>query len=168
MSNEIVVRPCRLGDVREVARMLKVSWHRVYDPILGVKRATRHGKWLYSPSILFLLLLLNAKHHQFTAVQNGELIGYAMVYPEAEGGILLAALYVHPDKFGQGAGSALLANAMLLNKAAKSIRVETLEANTNAVGWYLSKGFEIYHRRPFASGLADVPSCLLDRLIKPL
>ena len=105
------VRPCRLGDVSHVSRLLKASWHVTYDSIIGERVALQRGRRVYSPVNLAMWIALSrlSSHSMkmLIATRGDVAVGLAMARIDASE-LVLYMLYVDPERKGQGIGSALL------------------------------------------------------------
>ena len=72
--------------------------------------------------------------------EDGSPVGF-LVMDGAE----IDALFVHPDRHGCGFGTALLGHALTI---APDARVDASEQASNALPFYLSRGFRIVGRSP--------------------
>jgi len=160
------VRPCRWGDVANVSRMLKASWHATYDPILGERLALERGRWAYSTGPLKGWVVQSKLSPRSTrmliATQDGTAAGLATAQLDASE-ILLSMLYVNPELKGNGIGTALLQAAIDGFAGAKSIRVEVLRDNVAAIAWYKARGFEVCGEAGNATGTPGVAAVYLDK-----
>ena len=65
----------------------------------------------------------------------------------------LKELYVHPDRWGEGVGTALLAAGLdRLPADVTAVRLETLSGNERAAAFYEARGFERTGRRTIEVG----------------
>jgi ribosomal protein S18 acetylase RimI-like enzyme len=165
------VRPCRLGDVSRVSRVLRASWHATYDPILGERMARERGRRVYSAASLAMWIAQSRWSHRSTimpvATRGDMLVGVAMAQLDASE-VVLWMLYVQPEWKGQGIGSGLLRAVTGSYTAAKSIRVEVLKDNVAAIAWYKAQGFEVYGEGKNAAGLRGVAAVYMDKKLDRL
>lgn len=76
------------------------------------------------------------------AVMGDEPVGVAGLIPEPDGS-RLSAVYVTPEHWGEGIGSALVdrAEATAAERGWTPLRLWVLEANTRARSWYETRGW---------------------------
>ena len=98
------------------------------------------------------------------AMQDGVAVGCAMAQRD-DAAIILYMIYVHPEWQGHGVGSALLDRVIADYPGAKTIRLEVLRDNAAAIGWYKSKGFEIYGETKNATGTAGAAALYMDKTL---
>ena len=160
-------RPCRLGDVPHVSRLLKASWHATYDSILGERMALQRGRPVYSPVNLAIWIAhsrLSSLAMKVLVASRGDMVvGLAMAQIDGSE-IVLSALYVDPER----KGSALLRAVTDCFAEAKSMRVEVLRDNVAAIAWYKARGFEVYGEGKNASGLPGVAAVYMDKRLDRL
>lgn len=76
---------------------------------------------------------------------------------ETEAG--LKEIYVHPEWWGQGIGTALLDEALdMLPSSIEAIRLEMLAGNEDAHEFYLARGFELAGHSEFSIGGEPYPT----------
>lgn len=171
-SNAIVgVRPCRMGDVSRVRRLLKASWHAAYDPILGERLALKRGQLAYSPINLAIWIAQSRWSPQarkmLIATRGDMAVGLAMAQIDAPE-IVLWMLYVDPEWKGQGIGSTLLHTVVGSFAETRAVRVEVLKDNVAAIEWYKAQGFEIYGETKNATGTPGVAAVYMDKKLDRL
>jgi len=93
---------------------------------------------------------------------DGALAGFCIAIPEHA---LLKALYVHPDRAGQGIGQGLLRE---MESRCRALGLQALELNAshNAATFYRRCGYEA--RGPVAQQLTDTVSMEATRMVKQL
>jgi ribosomal protein S18 acetylase RimI-like enzyme len=166
-SNAMVgVRPCRLGDVPSISRLLKVSWHATYDSMVGQRAALKLGRVVYSTGNLAIWIAQSRWSPRFrkmlVATRGDMAVGFAMARIDASE-IVLWMLYVDPERKGQGIGSALLRTVADSYAEAKSMRVEVLRDNVAAIAWYKAQGFEVYGEAKNATAMPGVAALYMDK-----
>jgi ribosomal protein S18 acetylase RimI-like enzyme len=151
----ISVRPATPTDVPAVRAVARPAWHATYDDALG--RATVDGfvdAW-YDPDALRRDVADDGPF--VVAERDRSVVGFA----QATGGARavseagrrgpseasLARLYVHPDDWGTGVGTALLgATARRLGPATR-LRAVVMASNAVGRGFYERHGFRVRERR---------------------
>jgi ribosomal protein S18 acetylase RimI-like enzyme len=92
--------------------------------------------------------------------RDGVIIGFATVGPnrDAAGEGELWALYVAPDAWGTGAGSALMADGMafLRGRGLRHVVIWVLDGNARAVAFYQANGFRLDGKRVERDGLREI------------
>ena len=80
------------------------------------------------------------------------------------GRIFVYALYIHPGWQGIGVGTALLERLREIFPTAQSMRLEVLQPNAKAIGFYAARDFRVMRniRR------TGVPALVMQRAIEPL
>lgn len=104
-------------------------------------------------------------NRMLVATADGEVVGYANVRLEEtkpfvdDGEAELKEIYVDPDSWGEGVGTALLEAALdALPEAVVTIRLETLSGNDLAAGFYEARGFERTGQSTFEIAGAEYPT----------
>jgi ribosomal protein S18 acetylase RimI-like enzyme len=165
------VRPCRFGDVSNISRLLKVSWHATYDSMLGERLALQRGRGVYSVVNLVVWVAqsrLSSRRARMLIATKGDMaVGVAMAQIDASE-IILWMLHVDPERKGQGIGSALLQAVADSYAEAKSIRLEVLRDNVAAIEWYKARGFEIYGEARSATGTSGIAAVYMDKRLDRL
>lgn len=134
------IRTATKDDLAAVHSLLVETWHATFDASLGadkVKSITeRHH------SLDALKKQLAKPHSEFILADNGdEICGMAYAeqpdYKYAD----LRQLYVRPSMQGQGVGSLLLVEMESAFPNAQNLRLEVVEKNAKAVGFYESRDY---------------------------
>lgn len=165
---KIAVRRCRLRDVPALCGLIETSWHAANDPLMGRDTALAHGRHVYArfPLAVYVTYsrLFPRTWAALVATASDALQGFALLQRDGTE-IILYMLYVHPERQRQGVGTALLDAGIASLPGAKAIRLEVLQANTAAIAWYKSQGFESYGETANATGTTGVPALYMDRKI---
>ncbi len=107
MSSQVTVRPAERDDVSGIQRVARAAWHEVYDDIFGEEAVAAMLDEAYDGDVLERMTDLD-EVGLFVATRDGEVVGYAscgMTEPASIGDL---DIYVHPDHWGDGIGTALL------------------------------------------------------------
>jgi N-acetylglutamate synthase-like GNAT family acetyltransferase len=107
MSPEIEVRDAGVEDVEAVVDVAEAAWYAAYGGFLDPATVRRGLGENYDPE-----LVEAAVEHEnvafFVAEADGEVVGFASAEQTWADEVELHTIYVHPDRWGEGAGSALL------------------------------------------------------------
>lgn len=144
------VRPATPDDAREVARVHARAWRTGY-------RGLPPDEYLDGLSVEptdeavsgWRDRIAADRNRLLVAASDDEVVGYANVRLEetkafvGDGEAELKELYVSPDRWGDGVGSALLAAAIeSLPDDVGVLRLEALAGNDRAAGFYEARGFD--------------------------
>jgi ribosomal protein S18 acetylase RimI-like enzyme len=102
----------------------------------------------------FAEYLADPQHAIFTAHEDGQIVGYAMLIRGVTGDAELSKIYLLPDFHGTGLATALL-EATLTAAAewdAQSVWLGVNQQNQRAQRFYVKSGFEIHGTRTFQVG----------------
>lgn len=145
------LRDARPQDADAIAAVARAAWHAAYDDLLGAETIDRTVDRWYDPSALRAELagVADAKEEHFlVATVDGDIVGFAGVgaarRDDSPADAFLSRLYVHPDRWGKGAGTALAGDAFdrLRATGRESVWLEVFEANDVGRSFYESLGFE--------------------------
>ena len=146
----ISVRPARLDELPDVARVRVASWRAAYaglvpaDELAAIGRPDRLDQWVQRTAA-------SSEVSTLVALRDGEVIGFAAYGAErsdlaraVDGRGEVYAIYVHPDQWGDGAGHALMTacRAALRAGGYDAVSVWVLEGNAEGIAFYLRQGFE--------------------------
>ncbi|MFC4448830.1 GNAT family N-acetyltransferase [Halorussus aquaticus] len=154
------VRPATTGDVGDVRRVARESWHATYDDILGAEAVESVVDDWYD---LFALrqsveredgLFLVAEREGDGGDAETELIGFAQsVLGDEEraddAAAQLPRIYVHPDHWDEGVGSAMLdrVEAWAADRGAERLRLLVLADNEVGNAFYERRGYRAVGER---------------------
>ena len=139
------IRPMRPDEVREAAVFTNLAWRAAYPGILdqdfldGLTTDDRMER---------IQRRLDAGSQAWVAVEDDAIVGIAVAghstiaeYPD-DGE--LQALYVHPDRIGQGLGHALIQHACdeLASQGHCHLILDVFAGNTRAIAFYRAHGFQ--------------------------
>lgn len=141
----VEIRPARPADARAVASVARRTWHAAYDDVIGPDVVeTVVDRW-YDPE------RLRVEIHDATCFPVAEtdaegLVGYAHGGRRNGGDAVaeLFRLYVHPDRWNEGIGSALLATVhdALCGPSVERLRLAVLAENEVGRRFYARRGYE--------------------------
>lgn len=132
-------RPGDEGAIREVA---VAAWHAAYDDVLGAETVTRRTDEWYDPDRVRDYL---EDPDVAVDVAGDPAVGFALSRHDGETDRReLSALYVHPDRWREGVGSALLecVEARARAEAAAAVELVVLAGNEVGRSFYEGHGYE--------------------------
>jgi N-acetylglutamate synthase-like GNAT family acetyltransferase len=127
-----VIRPARLHE-REALEDLQLQ-----ASLMGV---ADRADLLANPDVIDLPVDQIADGNVYVCEADGEIVGFGVVLPRADGQAELDGLFVRPDLWGEGYGRLLLEHGEGLARAAGASRLHVV-ANTQALDFYRACGFE--------------------------
>lgn len=138
--NFAVVRQMRADEAAAVRALLVRCWHATYDGWYGAAKVTEINNCWHAEDIL-RRQAGDPAQRCLVAEIDGELLGHALARKSAEDRLLLARLYVAPERQGMGIGAALLQAALVDWPCVAVIQLEVEAQNERAIGFYRKFGF---------------------------
>lgn len=144
MAASWTIRPARTEDAAGIARVARRTWHAAYDAILGPATVEQAVARYYRPASLEVEI--DDAAHFLVAEADDAVVGYAHAGPRdgTPGVAELYRLYVRPERWDDGIGSALLERVVdeVRTDGLERVRLDVLAANDRAIGFYRDRGFE--------------------------
>jgi GNAT superfamily N-acetyltransferase len=153
---DVRYQPAKPSDAPAIAQLARESWHAAYDDFLGRETVDEVIDEWYNLDRL-RDAAENDTHVFVVAVENGDIHGFAHAAPHPERGVwILIRIYVTPDRWGDGIGTALLGRVEreLEDRGVSTYELAVLAENEVGVSFYESRGFERSETRE--TELADV------------
>lgn len=147
------VRPAGLGDIDAIAAVADAAWYAAYGGFLDPSTIAAALETYYDPGILeaavaedaigFYVAVEEDEKEKENEKQSG-VVGFASVEQTWVDETELHTLYVHPERWGEGIGSALLERATERATAQGVDRIAcgVLADNAVGVGFFESRRFE--------------------------
>ena len=139
------VRKATPEDAAGIARVQERGWQAAYRHVFPAEELDRGG-FIHADRWTERLIRPPAGWTTFVAEHDGEVVGFTSVGPSRdETGVgELYAIYVHPSRWGDGAGRALIASAerSLRESGFPSALLWVLEGNERAERFYDAAGWE--------------------------
>ncbi|PCR92710.1 GNAT family N-acetyltransferase [Natrinema ejinorense] len=156
------VRHATVDDAWVIHEIARQSWHAAYDDLLGPETVDDVvDEWYAIGDLESSITEANGRRDAAFLVASdppaagteGETdsrgFAHAVPWPEDRSVAFLARLYVRPDKWNDGTGTALLdALVTELPAAFDRLRLAVLAANEIGISFYESTGFEHVETRP--------------------
>jgi len=144
--SDVTVRPADSRDVPGVQRVARRGWHAAYEGVLSA--ATIEAKldeWYDRATIRESVEREDVGY--FVAEVDGQVLGYASGGPSDEGDDVgfLGAIYVDPDRWGEGIGSRLLdrVESFLADRGYERLRFRVLAENDVGTSFYRARGYAV-------------------------
>jgi ribosomal protein S18 acetylase RimI-like enzyme len=142
--SEPTIREATVADVPSILRVAERAWNAAYGDILPQACIdTAMGEWYDGETTRELLERDGIVY--LVAELDGELVGYLNGGPSDEEGVArLGALYVDPERWGEGVGTALLETFETVERerGTDALRFRVLSANTVGTSFYRSHGYD--------------------------
>jgi ribosomal protein S18 acetylase RimI-like enzyme len=139
------VRDATPDDGAAIRAVADPAWHAAYDDRLGVAAVDRLVDAWYAPDDLRREITDGGPF--VVAEQPSGVIGFAQGRRVAGGDAALSRLYVHPDAWGRGVGTALLGATARRLRPAGTLRAVVMAANAVGRAFYDRHGFTLRERR---------------------
>jgi GNAT superfamily N-acetyltransferase len=141
---DVRLRSAESADAPALERIARESWHAAYDDILGEETVDEVVNEWYDLDGL-RDAAENDDHVLVVATEEGNDGGFAHAGPSSEEDVWnLFRIYVVPDRWGEGIGTALLERIenRLEARAVSFYELAALTENDVGVSFYESRGFE--------------------------
>lgn len=162
------LRDARPADAESIAAVARASWHEAYDELLGAETVDSTVDRWYDPESLRETIAAAAEAGSaatgeatvfLVAEREAAVLGFTHAGPAPDSengpdaGAFLARLYVHPDHWGAGIGTALTRRLArrLQDAGYERVWLEVFAENDPGRSFYESLGFERVgsHRETF-------------------
>ncbi|MDC9822817.1 GNAT family N-acetyltransferase [Devosia sp. ZB163] len=143
LAPQVIVRPARLADARDIAALHHVSVHRL---AAGFYPREVLERWSPQPSLGRAERLYREAQAEgamtLVAELHGQIVGFGIVHPTRDE---ISACYVAPEQARRGVGHTLL-TAMELTLAGAGRHVIRVRAALNARSFYTALGYQVTGR----------------------
>jgi ribosomal protein S18 acetylase RimI-like enzyme len=139
---EPTVREATVEDISGIQRVARRGWRETYGEFLTEAAIeTILDDWYAADELESPIM---SSETVYLVAETDGIAGYASAAPTANEEAQLYAIYVDPDHWNDGLGTALLAGVCdrLADRAIRRLRVEVLAENTVGVSFYESREFE--------------------------
>jgi ribosomal protein S18 acetylase RimI-like enzyme len=156
-TNPVVVRRAVLGDIVAIRGVAERTWHATYGGLIPKADIVAFLDRGYNCDMLKRMLEWLGDG-MLVAVERGSVVGYAMVGGNREGATELFALYVSPERQGNGIGARLwdAAISQARVRGASEILLWVLSENAPARHFYERRGARPFAHRDFPLGAGVV------------
>lgn len=139
---DLTVREAHTGDVDAIIDVAKRGWPATYGEILAAGTIDAALAEWYDPESVASMIQRDDVGY-FVAEDGGTVLGYVSGKATEEPAVL-AAIYVDPDHWGLGVGTAMLARfeQYCLDRGCETIEIRVLEDNEVGASFYRKQGYE--------------------------
>lgn len=146
---DVTIREATPHDVDGIRRVADRGWHAAYGDILSRETIEAAiAEWYDADAIRELVDRDDTAY--FVAEDDGDIVGYVGGGPSDEDGVAtLGAIYVDPDRWGEGIGTALL-NAFETSCRRRDyevVRLRVLAENDVGSSFYRTRGYAVVDER---------------------
>lgn len=155
------VREATASDVADVRRVALRSWHAAYDDIVGAETVESVVSEWYD--LYALRRSVEREDGPFLVAEREtddpegpEVVGFAQGLDGGDGTAELPRIYVHPDHWGEGVGSAMLdrIESWAADRGAERLRLVVLADNAVGNAFYEARGYRVVGNRESELGAA--------------
>lgn len=153
---DVAIRAATPGEAEPVRELARAAWHAAYDDIMGPDEVDqRLDNWwraeelrdvITNPDHVFLVAVDAAGPGGEDGAATGagaDPVGVVHAGPSPSGAYVVPRLYVHPERWGEGIGTALLDHVVTrAREETDRLQVVLLSGNEVGVSFYESHGFE--------------------------
>ena len=139
---DIDVREATADDVEPVREVARDSWYAAYGGFIAPDAIERGLETSYDPELLAAAVAHEAIAF-FVAEVDAEVVGFASAERTWADEVELHTLYVHPDRWGEGIGSALVDRvaSWAREEGVDRVACGVLADNVVGVGFFEAVGF---------------------------
>lgn len=145
----MTVRAATPEDAPAIRRVARASWHAAHDHVVGEETVEEVIEEWYDVDGLGESIERDDRP-TFVAVED-EVVGFAQGGPTEEGpaDAVVSRIYVHPDHWGKGHGTALLERLFehLRTAGEESVWLAVVADNEVGRSFYDDHGFEVHEER---------------------
>jgi ribosomal protein S18 acetylase RimI-like enzyme len=139
----VTVREAVTDDLDAIRDVAEASWYAAYGGMFDPPTIAEALAEYYDPELLEVAI----EHDEiafYIAAVDGELVGFASAEQTWADEVELHTIYVHPDRWDEGVGSALLDRVIewARQQGVDRIACGVLEGNTIGIGFFDAVGFE--------------------------
>lgn len=152
------IRPARRGDAERIAAVARETWHAAYGDVLSADAIDATVDEWYAPASL--RAAIDRETGSFVVAEADgetadEVVGYLQAdYRESVGNVVVSRVYVLPDYWGEGVGTAMLERVATEFHEAGYERVSAVVLADNELGrvFYDARTFEEVGRQTTTLG----------------
>lgn len=145
----VTIRSAKPGDIHAILRIAERGWNETYGDFLSQETIESAMTEWYDPDTTRAEIEHRAGVY-FVAEQNGAIRGYVSGGPSGEvSSVTLSAIYVDPDYWGDGIGTALLDEfeEFWRQRGYDTITLQVLARNEIGLAFYQKRGYDVIDGR---------------------
>ncbi|MCQ4331963.1 GNAT family N-acetyltransferase [Natronomonas sp. F2-12] len=142
MTIEVEIRPAETADIEAITDVAEAVWYAAYGGMLDPSTIAAAIEEYYDPELLGTAVEL--EEIAFYVAAGDGVVGFASAERTWADEAELHTIYVHPDRWGEGIGSALLGEvtAWARERDVDRIACGVLADNAVGIGFFEAVGFE--------------------------
>ncbi|MHB9288668.1 N-acetyltransferase family protein [Halobacteriales archaeon Cl-PHB] len=143
MTESLQVRPATAADAPAIQRVARRSWHAAYDDIIGTETVATTVETWFAPEKVVSDDVEPDERPLFVAEAGEGVVGFAEAVPDDDPATYhLYRIYVDPDAWGEGVGTALFdrVEATVRERGATRLELSVFAANGGAIAFYEARG----------------------------
>ena len=140
----VTVRPADGADVEGVLRVAHESWHAAHDDIVGADAVEEVLAEHYDAESVRAAIRREETVYRVAETGMGVVVGFSVAVHDGAETWVLGAIYVDPERWGEGVGSALLEAVQdgARSEGGDRLRLNVMAENDRARGFYESRGYD--------------------------
>lgn len=145
---ELTVREATPADIGEIRRITELGWNAAYSEILS-EDVIDAAMAAFDPEATRESVETDEVGY-FVAERDETVVGYLNGGPSQQEGVaVLGSIYVEPDYWGEGTGTALLRafEEFCRRRGIETIKLKVIAGNTVGISFYRKHGYEERDRR---------------------
>ena len=161
------VRPAAPDDAPAIESIARAAWWEAYPGILDTDVIEETLEAVYDPAFLREAMADHDDLLYLVAEADDEVVGFATAQQTWADEVEIHTLYVDPDHWEEGVGSALLESVTDSAESAgvDRLRVGVLSGNHVGRAFVESNGFERVETRTAAFGETEVPEDVFEKVL---
>ena len=138
----VEIRPATADDVDAVVDVAEAAWYAAYGGVLDPAAIAEAIVEYYDPELIGAAIELD--EIAFYVAEADDVVGFVSAERTWADEVELHTLYVHPDRWGEGIGSALLdrVTEWAHERGVDRIACGVLSGNAVGIGFFEAVGFE--------------------------
>jgi ribosomal protein S18 acetylase RimI-like enzyme len=143
MSSSVRVREATVDDRDEIRDVAEAAWYAAYGGLFDPATIASALEEYYDPKLVGTAIEHDAIAF-YVAEVDGAVVGFASAEQTWADEVELHTIYVHPDRWGEGIGSALLEQIMgwAREEGVDRIACGVLAGNAVGIGFFEAVGFD--------------------------
>jgi len=143
---EVIVRPARRDDVDDIHRIAEAGWNAAYEDIIAQETIDAAMDEWYDVEGTREFIEHEDVGYFVAEDESGGVVGYVSGGPGENRGVAkLGAIYVDPDRWGDGIGSTLLDQfeSFCREEGFDTLEFEVLAGNDVGASFYRKHGYDV-------------------------
>jgi ribosomal protein S18 acetylase RimI-like enzyme len=166
-KQQVTIRPVTQADLAAVQNVLVTTWHATYDASLGKQQVDVIVAQWHSMEALERRRLVPGCSF-LLAEKVGRVVATAFARPGVDGCVQLSHMYVLPEAQRHGVGRQLLETSLAAFSQARTVRLEVMADNADAITFYERAGFQVVGEGDDCYGCgARIRHLIMEKCLEP-